>query len=97
MTKDNYHILNKTKNNNVEAFLFGENKEYLEKNLDSKLFNIRLFPNLESIIEYLYNSNLENTVILFSPASPSFDMYKSFEERGNIFKNLILKNEKKEQ
>lgn len=97
LTKDNYHVLSKTKNNNVEAFLFGENKEYLEKNLDSKLFNIRLFPNLESIIEYLYNSNLENTVILFSPASPSFDMYKSFEERGNIFKNLILKNEKKEQ
>ena len=28
-------------------------------------------------------------IVLFSPASASFDMYKNFEERGNCFKNLV--------
>ena len=30
-------------------------------------------------------------VVLFSPASASFDMFKNFEERGNKFKELVKK------
>ena len=30
-------------------------------------------------------------VVLFSPASASFDMFKNFEERGNKFKELVMK------
>ena len=33
----------------------------------------------------------ENEVVLFSPASASFDMFKNFEERGNKFKELVNK------
>ena len=29
-------------------------------------------------------------VVLFSPASASFDMYKNFMERGNKFKDLVM-------
>lgn len=29
-------------------------------------------------------------IVLLSPASTSFDMFKNFEERGNIFKNLVI-------
>lgn len=28
-------------------------------------------------------------IVLFSPASASFDMFKNFEERGNLFRNLV--------
>ena len=28
-------------------------------------------------------------VVLFSPASASFDLFKNFEERGNLFKELV--------
>ena len=28
-------------------------------------------------------------IVLFSPASASFDLYKNFEERGNAFKTLV--------
>ena len=28
-------------------------------------------------------------VVLFSPASASFDMYKNFEERGDKFKSIV--------
>lgn len=28
-------------------------------------------------------------IVLFSPASASFDLFKNFEERGNLFKELV--------
>ena len=28
-------------------------------------------------------------IVLFSPASASFDMFRNFEERGNKFKELV--------
>lgn len=31
----------------------------------------------------------EGDVVLLSPASTSFDMFRNFEERGNLFKNLV--------
>ena len=31
----------------------------------------------------------QKCVVLFSPASASYDQYKNFEDRGDSFKNLI--------
>ena len=31
-------------------------------------------------------------IVLFSPASASFDLFKNFEERGNLFKELVKEN-----
>jgi len=36
------------------------------------------------------DKNLKNTILL-SPAAASFDQFTNFEERGNYFKNLVLK------
>ena len=37
------------------------------------------------------NKTKEHNVILFSPASASFDSFKNFEERGKYFNNQIKK------
>ena len=29
------------------------------------------------------------STVLFSPASPSYGLYKNFEERGNVFRGLV--------
>ena len=36
------------------------------------------------------NNNLKKTILL-SPAAASFDQFSNFENRGNYFKNLIIR------
>ena len=40
--------------------------------------------------------NLKKTILL-SPAAASFDQFNNFENRGNYFKNLVIKKFKKRQ
>ena len=35
------------------------------------------------------NSELENIIILLSPAAASFDQFQNFEERGDHFKKVV--------
>ena len=46
---------------------------------------------LEEAVNLAKKYAKSNEVVLFSPASASFDMFKNFAERGNIFKNLVNK------
>jgi UDP-N-acetylmuramoylalanine--D-glutamate ligase len=44
---------------------------------------------LEDAVNAAYENSVENDIILMSPASASFDMFKNFEERGNKFKEIV--------
>lgn len=44
---------------------------------------------LDEAVRKAYENALENDIILLSPASASFDMFKNFEERGNAFKKIV--------
>ena len=44
---------------------------------------------LEEAVKKAYTNAVENDIILLSPASASFDMFKNFEERGNRFKEIV--------
>ena len=46
---------------------------------------------LEEVVEVAYQVSKPGEVVLFSPASTSFDMFKNFEERGTKFKEIVLK------
>lgn len=97
LTNDDFNILNMIPFENVTTYLYGENKVYLFKILNKNKFNIRLFPNLKEIIDLLKIDYNNKYVILFSPAAPSLDMFKSYIERGNYFKENILNKIKEEQ
>ena len=44
---------------------------------------------LEEAVKISYNRSIEGDIIILSPASASFDMFKNFEERGNTFKHIV--------
>lgn len=72
--------------------LLGENKKQLANIfLDSKLKIIKVDTMKTAVTEALKYLD-SNSVLLLSPASPSWDLYASYKERGNIFKENVLKN-----
>lgn len=78
------------KKNVSEVILFGEAKERFQKELTNNRYNdLRIVSNLNDAIQSSLISKTE--VVLFSPACSSFDMFKNYEERGKIFKELVSK------
>lgn len=43
----------------------------------------------EEIISRAYSEAVPGDCVILSPASTSFDMFKNFEQRGNVFKELV--------
>ena len=44
---------------------------------------------MEEAVKKSYESAVQGDTIILSPASASFDMFKNFEERGIVFKNIV--------
>ena len=59
-------------------------------NYDKHLEIIKV-QSLEEAVNSAKKAARKGDIVLFSPASASFDMFKNFEERGNKFKNLVNK------
>ena len=62
-------------------------KSELEK--ENKNLDIYMCETLEETIPIAKKNAGKGDVVLFSPASASFDMFKNFADRGNKFKNLV--------
>ena len=92
LKKMDYKILSELINEKVKLLVFiGENKNYIKKQLTINTRVIDAHSITDAVLISRDNaSNKDN--ILFSPASPSFDMFKNFEERGEAFKEAIKNN-----
>lgn len=62
-------------------------KEELEA--DNKMIDIYQCTTLEQTVDIAYKTAKKGEIVLFSPASASFDMFKNFAERGEKFKQLV--------
>ncbi|HHV29651.1 MAG TPA: UDP-N-acetylmuramoyl-L-alanine--D-glutamate ligase [Clostridium sp.] len=60
--------------------------ERTEKGSDIPLYKC---SSLEEAVQTAYSIASSGDIITLSPASASFDMFKSFEERGNKFKEIV--------
>lgn len=89
-----YDVIGKPIIDNCKAVvLLGQTADkidYAIKSLD-KEFPIYKVKNLEEAIKMADSITIKGDVVLFSPASASFDMFKNFAERGEIFKDLVNK------
>jgi UDP-N-acetylmuramoylalanine--D-glutamate ligase len=78
-------------NENIEVFLFGNTGENIKNRLNNRVF----FEDFKNLVTSIMKNIKNNTAIILSPASASFDMFKNFKERGNLFKELVLKYDDK--
>ena len=73
------------------VYLIGQTSDIIEKELkEHKYANYKNLKTLENVLKDI-KDNLDfskEQVVLFSPATSSFDQFKNFEDRGRIFKEL---------
>ena len=69
-----------------------ENAVLDELKKSNKTLGIHKCISLESAVNKAKKLAQKGDIVLFSPASASFDMFKNFADRGNQFKALVEKN-----
>ncbi len=78
---------------NVKAMiLFGETAPKLERIAkESGIEHIKRVDNVEKAVSAAFNVSEIDDIVLLSPACASWDQYKTFEERGDIFIQAVHK------
>lgn len=79
-------------NNCKAVVLLGQTSDKIDAAIKArdKDFPVYKTSSLEEAIKTAENLTIKGDIVLFSPASASFDMFKNFAERGEIFKRLVL-------
>lgn len=79
-----------------KLILFGDTKNKIYdtvmkelKKLTTPKTKIYVMDTLEEVVEVAHKVSKSGEVVLFSPASASFDMFKNAYQRGDLFKNLV--------
>ncbi len=83
---DDLSILDSASQNVKRAAFFGASGKQFSEGFSN--IEHAVFETLQESIDWIKRQ--EPGTILFSPACPSFDQFKNFEERGETFKKLIL-------
>ena len=97
--KDQFY-LKKVKKRIVKAYIIGKNISFFKQQIGEN-FPFSISNNMLNAVNNIYkdfksSKNFKKTILL-SPAAASFDQFINFENRGNYFKNLIIKKFNKGQ
>lgn len=93
-----YDVMGETLVSRVKFLvLLGQTADQIEKALQDEIIRsgtgadipVLHCTTLEEAVRKAYEKSARNDIIILSPASASFDMFKNFEERGQAFKNIV--------
>lgn len=74
----------------IELVLLGVTKDKIAAAARAQGFeNIRFVESLKEAVEVCHEDAKEGQIVLLSPACASWDMFKSYEERGKLFKQYV--------
>lgn len=78
---------------NVKAMIvFGETAQKLKRiSKEADINEVIIAKNMNEAVKNAYDISVEDDVILLSPACASWDQYKTFEERGDMFIESVHK------
>ncbi len=99
--EDDYGNLNAVINSKVhQVIIYGESRNLLSKQINAKnkpikVINVKDAVEMAKKIAKKSMSSSEAIFILLSPACSSYDMFKSYEERGLYFKKCVMNSENK--
>lgn len=75
---------------NVKAIVcYGETKNKIKEFADNNNKNCYVLNNLEEAVNKAHEIAESGDTVLLSPACASWDQFKTFEERGELFKDLV--------
>jgi UDP-N-acetylmuramoylalanine--D-glutamate ligase len=77
------------KNNVRRLVLIGEDADNIENQL-GELADVTRADSMQNAVEKSFAAAERDDSVLLAPACASFDMFRSFEERGKIFKEAVL-------
>ena len=73
--------------------LYGDNSDLIRdtvfKECGENLVQISDAANYDEAIRIAYQMSREGDVIILSPTGTSYDYFRHFEERGNLYKDLV--------
>ncbi|MFC1807195.1 UDP-N-acetylmuramoyl-L-alanine--D-glutamate ligase [Candidatus Omnitrophota bacterium] len=73
-----------------ELILIGEAKEKIKRSLSGSV-NISYAYSMDQAVSMAWEMGKDGDVVLLSPMCASFDMYKDYKERGDVFQNAVGK------
>ena len=98
-TGDDFNV-SKIKNNILKVFIIGKKRSFFKSKLNNKISFMET-NNLKRTVKCIFdeirkiNKKSKKIFVILSPASASYDQFNNFEERGNLFKKLVIYNAKK--
>jgi UDP-N-acetylmuramoylalanine--D-glutamate ligase len=55
---------------------------------------VRFYEDFKQLVEDAISLTPQGGTCLLSPAAASYDRFKNFEERGNLFKKIVISSNK---
>ncbi|MDD2274374.1 MAG: UDP-N-acetylmuramoyl-L-alanine--D-glutamate ligase [Candidatus Pacebacteria bacterium] len=83
-------LVKRIKKSNIKNIIaFPDSGEKIVRNIRSRIYKV---DNMEDAVDLAYKHTTKGRICLLSPASPSFNLFKDYKERGDLFKGYV--NEK---